>query len=82
MAKGIVREASAPARIESPAGQREAGCTRGSSPAYPSVSTSSTWPASSSALGCGRSGVKEAHTQPRLGVQAVEDLAEGGLEDR
>ena len=51
MAKGIVREASAPARIESPAGQREAGCTRGSSPAYPSVSTSSTWPASSSARG-------------------------------
>ena len=32
--------------------------------------------------GCGRSGVKEARTQPRLGVQAVEDLAEGGLEDR
>ena len=32
--------------------------------------------------GCGRSGVKDAHTQPRLGVQAVEDLAEGGLEDR
>ena len=32
--------------------------------------------------GCGRSGVTEAHTQPRLGVQAVEDLAESGLEDR
>lgn len=32
--------------------------------------------------GCGRSGVTEARTQPRLGVQAVEDLPESGLEDR
>ena len=53
MAKGIVREASAPARIEAPAGQRVAGWTRGSSPVYPSASTFSSWWVSSSAQGVG-----------------------------